>query len=402
MSLTVEFGRSFGELDGAAWDRCAGTENPFLSFAFMSALEESGCIGGRSGWLPLPALLKEADQVVAATPAFIKLHSKGEYIFDYGWADAYPRFLGPEHDYYPKLQVAVPFSPVPGPRFLVVPGFDPLRARKALKMALIDMVGQLEMSSVHVTFCQSQETADSPHYLERLGEQYHWFNRGYDDFEEFLTSLKSRKRKTIRRERRQVASYPLTIHTLHGDEVQPEQWEAFAQMYLRTSMRKWGQPYLNLEFFKILGQRLGPRLVLFLVQRDDNGEWIAGAWNLRGDEALFGRNWGCLEHHEFLHFEVCYYRAMEYAIEHRLTRVEAGAQGTHKIPRGYEPVPIHSIHHLRSSSFEQIIAEHLEEERQEYRLRRERLRELLPFRQIPLTSRGCEQVAGTEASRERD
>lgn len=345
----------------------------------MLALEESGCIGGASGWLPFPALLRQEKEILGVAPSFLKLHSKGEYIFDYGWADAYPRVVGPERDYYPKIQVAVPFTPVPGPRLLVDPNRgDPGQSRSALKSALIQMVQELNLSSAHITFCQPQEAEPSSGYLPRLGEQYHWFNQDYQNFDDFLARLTSRKRKAIKRERRAVAELPLTIHTLHGDQVTAEQWEAFYKMYLNTSMRKWGQPYLNLEFFQSLGKRLGDRVVLFLVERE--GRWIAGAWNLRGREALFGRNWGCLEHHEFLHFEVCYYRAIEYAIEQGLARVEAGAQGTHKIPRGYQPVLVHSLHHLGDPVFHRVISDHLEEERDIVRQRQIQLRELLPYR----------------------
>lgn len=361
----------------------------------MLSLEESGCVGGQTGWLPLPALLRKEQEVVGAAPAFLKLHSKGEYIFDYGWADAYPRLMGPDKGYYPKLQVAVPFTPVPGPRLLVDESRgEPDACRKALKSALLQMVDQLSISSAHITFCEPSEIADSPGYLPRLGEQYHWFNDDYQSFEDFLARLTSRKRKGIKRERRAVAELGLTIHTLHGDGISHEQWEAFYRMYLNTSMRKWGQPYLNLDFFRLLGQRLGPRVVLFLVERE--GRWIAGAWNLKGKKALFGRNWGCLEHHEFLHFEVCYYRAIEYAIEHGMARVEAGAQGTHKIPRGYQPVLIHSLHHLADPLFRRVIADHLEQEKEHILERHTRLQELLPYRSSA-SSEGIPRHGGNQS-----
>lgn len=343
-------------------------------------------MGRGTAWLPFPALLRDGqDRPVAAAPAYIKLDSSGEYIFDYGWADAYERLHGP-NSYYPKLQIAVPFTPVPGPRLLLHPDLDRTgreAARAALLTAFVQLAESQGLSSVHLTFGEEDElepaTRELP-YLHRLGEQYHWQNEGYGSFDDFLESLASRKRKAIRKERRIAQSHPLSFHAVHGHEASDEQWDALYAMYVRTSRQKWGRPYLNREFFRLLAQRLGEQVVLMLARREPEGRWVAGAWNLRGSEALFGRNWGCLEHFDMLHFEVCYYQAIEYAIAHRLRRVEAGAQGMHKIQRGYRPVAVHSIHHLRDPHFAAIIADYLEAEREEERERLAALDEMTPFK----------------------
>ncbi|MCA9779632.1 MAG: N-acetyltransferase [Candidatus Eremiobacteraeota bacterium] len=387
----VTFGNSVGALEAAEWDACAGTDNPFVSHAFLESLEKSGCVGEKTGWLPYPALLRERPDgpLLGAAPCYIKLHSKGEYMFDYHWADAYHRLQPEEDSYYPKLQVAVPFTPVPGPRILVDRGL-PVDLQKVVKRNLLQSIREqadkLQFSSAHVTFCQEDEVQDavaSGDYLPRLGEQYHWFNDDYKTWDDFLVTLTSRKRKNIRKERERANSHPLEIVTLHGSEVTPEQLLRFYRMYQTTCMQKWGQPYLNLDFFQRLAQTLGDRLVLFLVRRTADGQWVAGAWNLRGDNALFGRNWGCLEQYDLLHFEVCYYRAIEYAIEHGLSRVEAGAQGMHKIGRGYRPRPVHSVHYIRPLAFRTAIAQYLASETQEMEFRLEALAELEPFKSSP-------------------
>lgn len=325
---------------------------------------------------------------MAAAPAYIKLDSSGEYIFDYNWADAHQRLLG--RSYYPKLQLAVPFSPVPGPRLLLHPslqGQAKVEAAEALLRGCLQIVERNQLSSVHLTFClpwESQLATSKLPYLSRLGEQYHWLNRGYANFEEFLAELSSRKRKAIRRERRIAASHPLTIHTVSGEEASCEHWDALYAMYRATAATKWGRPYLNRAFFSSLSQRLADRVVLFLVQKNADKRWVAGAWNLRGSRTLFGRNWGCLEQYDMLHFEVCYYRAIDYAISHRLERVEAGAQGIHKIQRGYQPVAIHSAHHLADPSFAEVVADYLRYERAEQHERLALLDKMLPFRQEAL------------------
>lgn len=257
------------------------------------------------------------------------------------------------------------------------------QARAALLEGFLQLAEGQDLSSVHLTFGREDEVGLACRelcYMHRLGEQYHWSNDRYDSFESFLASLSSRKRKTIRRERRIAQSHPVSFHTVHGTEATVEQWDAMYRMYIRTARQKWGQPYLNREFFRLLAQRLGDSVVLFLVRREPEGGWIAGAWNLRGNDALFGRNWGCLEDFDMLHFEVCYYRAIDYAIAHRLARVEAGAQGFHKIQRGYRPVAVHSAHYLREPAFAAIIADYLKAERAEERERLALLQEMTPFR----------------------
>jgi predicted N-acyltransferase len=385
----VTFANSVSHVDALEWDACAGTENPFVSHAFLSSLEESGCVGEGTGWLPYPALVRHRPDgpLLGVAPCYIKLHSKGEYMFDYHWADAYHRLQG--EPYYPKLQVAVPFSPVPGPRLLVDKklGKDQQQAvRSAILKSLIQETDNKEFSSAHLTFCSevdSKAAVRQAEYLPRLGEQYHWFNNGYNDWEDFLADLTSRKRKTIRKERCKANAHPLDLVTIHGSEATQEQLLRFFRMYQTTSMKKWGQPYLNLDFFQSIADKLKDRLVLFLVRARNSGQWVAGAWNLRGDTALFGRNWGCLEHYDLLHFEVCYYRAIEYAIENGLSKVEAGAQGMHKIGRGYRPQPVHSVHYIRSAPFRQAIAQYLDSEAEEVEYRLQALTQLEPFKTRP-------------------
>lgn len=386
LPFKVELHRSFRTVEADLWDSLAGASNPFVGYGFLSALEDSGCVGQGTAWLPFPAILRDGTgRAVGAAPAYIKLDSSGEYIFDYGWADAYEQLYGP-NSYYPKLQIAVPFTPVPGPRLLLHPDLDEAgreQAREALLAAFVQVVEQQQFSSAHLTFGEENElvrACQEQPYLHRLGEQYHWQNDGYESFEAFLGTLASRKRKAIRRERRIAQSHPLSFHVVHGDEASLEQWDAMYTMYVRTSRQKWGRPYLNREFFRLLAERLGPKVVLMLARREPEGRWVAGAWNLRGEEALFGRNWGCLETFDMLHFEVCYYQAIDYAIAHGLKRVEAGAQGMHKIQRGYRPVAVHSAHHLRDPRFAAIIADYLQAEREEELERLAALDEMTPFR----------------------
>jgi uncharacterized protein len=379
---TLQFEKSVADIGQAEWDRCAGSQNPFVSHAFLSSLEESGCVGEESGWLPFPALLRsESGDLLAALPSYIKRHSQGEYIFDYHWAEAYHR-LHREESYYPKLQVAVPYTPVPGPRILLSPQVEPNEARRLLLQGLKDTAQRLDFSSAHMTFCSHEESTAAGldgEYLLRLGEQYHWFNDNYENFDHYLSVLTSRKRKTIRRERGKANSHGLEIQTVHGHELSEIQLKSFFRLYENTCLRKWGRPYLNLEFFRLLVQKLGERLVLFLV-RDDKGSWIAGAWNLRGEDTLFGRNWGACRHYDLLHFEVCYYRAIDYAIKHGLTKVEAGAQGMHKIQRGYRPRAVYSAHYIRSIPFRQAVDQYLHSERLEMEYRLDALSQLEPFK----------------------
>jgi len=360
IALQARVVRRIADLDAAAWDACAGADNPFVGHAFLSALETSGCCTGESGWLPLHAVLEDsAGQVLAVAPLYAKGHSYGEYVFDHAWADAYERAGG---RYYPKLQVAVPFTPVPGPRLMVRPGAPP-GTEAGLIRFLERFTEQQGLSSLHITFPTEDQwrRLGTAGWLLRTGQQYHWENCGYDSFDAFLSDLSSRKRKAIRRERAAVAEAGVRIHSLTGSELRPEHWDTFYRFYLDTGDRKWGVPYLNRDFFHQLGEQMADRVVLFLVERDRR--WIAGALNLRGTDTLYGRYWGCLEDIPCLHFEACYYQAIAYAIEHRLRRVEAGAQGEHKIQRGYLPVRTYSAHYIRDPNFRQILRDHLAHER---------------------------------------
>jgi len=344
------------EIGQAAWDSCAGAENPFVSYAFLSALEDSGSVGGRTGWHPRHGALRDqSGQLAALAPAYAKTNSYGEYVFDHSWAHAMERAGG---RYYPKLQIAVPFSPVPGPRFLVKPGFP----AATLGAALVQAAKKLGCSSVHATFCTADEWAElgEAGWLQRLGTQFHWDNRGYATFDDFLATLSSRKRKAIRRERRDAGD-GLTLKALSGPDLTPRIWDYFYKFYLSTVDRKWGGAYLTREFFSLLGERLPDKVVLMIAERD--GTPIAGALNLRGTEALYGRNWGCVEDVPFLHFELCYYQAIDYAIREKIPRVEAGAQGEHKIQRGYTPKPTFSVHWIENAGLSRAVENFLASER---------------------------------------
>ncbi|MBX6744467.1 MAG: N-acetyltransferase [Acetobacteraceae bacterium] len=374
-SLTLH--NRIADIPAADWDACAGEENPFVSHAFLAALEESGSATARTGWLPQHAVLRDpAGQVVACAPCYAKSHSQGEYVFDWSWADAFERAGG---RYYPKLQVCVPFSPVPGPRLLVRPGSGVPPA--ALAQGLAQACAQFGLSSVHVTFCQEAEwnALGEAGWLQRLGTQFHWHNRGYGSFEDFLGALSSRKRKAIRRERREAAAAGFTLKTLRGKEITPRHWTAFHRFYRSTTDKKWGRSaYLTPRFWPLLGEALGDRVVLMLAERD--GEPVAGALNLLGSEALYGRNWGSLVDAPFLHFELCYYRAIDFAIEHGLPRVEAGAQGEHKIQRGYLPCPTWSAHWIAHTGLRRAVGDFLKQERPAVLAEMEALATLSPFR----------------------
>lgn len=376
--LSLSLHRSVTDIPAAEWDACAGGGNPFVSHAFLLALEESGSTGGRSGWLPQHAALRDpGGKLLACAPMYAKAHSYGEYVFDHGWADAYERAGG---RYYPKLQVAAPFSPVPGPRLLVRPGSG-IEAG-ALAQGLAQACGQLDLSSVHVTFCTEAEwhALGEAGWLQRIGVQFHWYNAGYTSFEDFLSALSSRKRKAIRRERRDAAASGFVLKTLRGHEITPRHWAAFHRFYRATTDKKWGRSaYLTPRFWPTLGERLGDRVVLMVAERD--GTPVAGALNLLGEEALYGRNWGAVVDAPFLHFELCYYRAIDFAIEHRLPRVEAGAQGEHKIQRGYLPSPTYSAHWIAHPALRRAIADYLSRERPGMMREIEALMELSPFKQ---------------------
>jgi len=375
LSLTLH--RSVAEIPATDWDACAGGGNPFVSHAFLHALEESGSVGGRTGWLPQHAALRDAGgRLLACAPMYAKSHSYGEYVFDHAWADAYERAGG---RYYPKLQVASPFSPVPGPRLLVHPASG-LRA-DALAQGLAQACGQLDLSSVHVTFCAEYEWSalGEAGWLQRIGMQFHWSNAGYASFDDFLDALSSRKRKQIKRERRDAEASGFVLKTLRGHEITPRHWTAFHRFYRATTDKKWGRSaYLTRQFWPLLGEVLGDRVVLMVAEQD--GEPVAGALNLLGDEALYGRNWGAVVDARFLHFELCYYRAIDFAIEHGLPRVEAGAQGEHKIQRGYMPVPTYSAHWIAHPGLRRAVADFLKRERPAMLGEMEALSTLSPFK----------------------
>ena len=368
---------SIHEVEAAEWDACAGADNPFVSHAFLSAVEDSGSAGARTGWMPRHAGLRDpAGRLVGAAPMYAKAHSYGEYVFDHGWADAFERAGG---QYYPKLQVAAPFSPVPGPRLLCRPdsGVTPTALAGGLRQAC----EELGLSSVHVTFCSEAEWGElgQDGWLQRIGIQYHWHNRGYACFEDFLGALASRKRKALRRERRDANAAGLVFHTLRGDDIKPRHWDAFYKFYRATVDRKWGSAYLSRGFFPLLSERLGERVVLMMAEHD--GRLVAGALNLLGADTLYGRNWGALGEFPFLHFELCYYRAIDFAIAHGLSRVEAGAQGEHKIQRGYLPVPTFSAHHISHPGLHAAVAGFLKQERAARREEIEALAGMGPYRQ---------------------
>ncbi|WOK35341.1 GNAT family N-acetyltransferase [Sphingomonas sp. C3-2] len=343
-------------IDARAWDRLAGAANPFVSHAFLSALEDSGSVGRGTGWQPLPIVIDGPGGLAGALPAYGKSHSQGEYVFDQGWAQAYE---GAGGHYYPKLQIAVPFSPVPGPRVLAQ---DPASAH-ALIAAAEALVRQNGLSSAHATFVSPEQLGlfEDAGWLIRSDSQYHWANRDYRDFDDFLGALASRKRKAIRKERA-AALAGIEIVQLQGRAITEADWDAFWVFYQDTGARKWGRPYLTRDFFSLLAERMGDRLLLMFARR--GGRAIAGALNLIGADTLYGRYWGCTEEVPFLHFELCYYQAIEAAIARKLARVEAGAQGDHKLARGYEPVATWSAHYIADKGFRGAVSDFLRRERE--------------------------------------
>ncbi|MFT8369009.1 MAG: GNAT family N-acetyltransferase [Acetobacter papayae] len=361
----------------AQWDCCAGPDAPFISHAFLSALEDSGSVSPETGWIPRHLRLQSPDGALAAVcPAYFKEHSWGEYVFDQGWARAFNAAGG---RYYPKLQCAVPFTPAPGPRLLAHPAAPP-ETRAVLADALRQICGDTGLSSVHVTFCQPEESTllTERGWLPRLGVQYHWHNQGFSSFDDFLATLSSRKRKSIRRERREANSCGLTFETLRGQAITAEDWQAFYSFYQDTIDRKWGRAYLADSFFPLLSDRLGDAVVMMVARHGQTP--VAMALNILGGTTLFGRNWGCRGEWPFLHFELCYYRAIDFAIAHGLERVEAGAQGEHKIQRGYLPVLTHSAHWLENPSLRRAVQDYLQSERPAMRAEAETLMALSPYR----------------------
>ncbi len=357
---------SIAQINARDWDACACPEaedgapmDPFTTHRFLLALEDSGSVGRGTGWQPQYLTAYLDGQLVACAPLYGKTHSQGEYIFDHNWAHALESAGG---RYYPKLQIAVPFTPATGRRFLTRPGYREI-GMSALVQGAVQLAANSELSSLHATFCTEEEAeaGEAMGLMVRATQQFHWLNNGYSDFDDFLASLSSRKRKNIRKERQQANAFGGEIHVLTGDALEPEHWDAFWQFYQDTGARKWGTPYLTRAFFDCVQDTMRDDVVLVLAER--NGRYVAGALNFIGRETLFGRYWGCLEHHSCLHFELCYYRAIDFAIEHGLTRVEAGAQGEHKLARGYLPTQTHSLHWIGHPGFAEAVERFLKAER---------------------------------------
>ena len=386
IEATARIASSIAEIRAVDWDSLANpvasTANPFVSHAFLQALEDAGAVGGRTGWSPRHIVLERAGRLIGVAPAYLKTHSQGEYIFDHGWAEAYERAGG---SYYPKLQIAVPFTPVPGPRFLVGDGPDASDNRRLLAHAAIEIARKLRVSSVHATYVdqpawEALGGGVKPEFLQRTDQQFHWQNAGYTTFDDFLAALSSRKRKTIRKERATALEAGLTVKYLRGPEISESSWDAFHHFYQDTGSRKWGRPYLNRKFFSLLGERMGNDCLLIVAERA--GRPIAGALNLIGGDCLYGRYWGMTEHHPCLHFELCYYQAIDWAIAHKLPRVEAGAQGEHKLARGYNPVATYSLHWIADPGFRRAVDRYLTEERAHMAERREMLAEYAPYKKV--------------------
>lgn len=354
---------SMAQIDPSDWDACACPEgarprDPFTTYRFLNALERSGSVGPGTGWMPRPLTLWQEGQMIGCAPLYYKTHSQGEYVFDHSWAHAFERAGG---RYYPKAQIAVPFTPVTGERFLARPGFE-AQALAGLMQGAVELASRDDMSSLHITFADEAQALACREMglIHRIGSQYHWLNDGYADFDAFLETLSSRKRKAIRKDRRTAQGFGGEIVQLTGDDILPAHWDAFWAFYQDTGARKWGTPYLTRAFFDILHEEMRDDVLLALAVRD--GRPVAGALNMIGREALFGRYWGCIEHHPALHFELCYYQAIDYAIAQGLARVEAGAQGDHKLARGYLPVATHSLHWIAHPGLRQAIEEFVTEE----------------------------------------
>jgi len=389
--IEVEIATSIEGINPADWDACAAPDlaaggrpaNPFLTYGFLSALEASGSACAAAGWAPHHLLARHMGEVVGVMPLYLKDHSQGEYVFDHSWAHAYERAGG---RYYPKLQSAVPFTPVTGPRLLVREGVregaSPGReaVRSALLRGAVTVAERGGLSSVHLTFCTEEEAefGEGLGLLHRTDQQFHWENTGYTSFDDFLGALASRKRKQLRKERAKAVENGITIHWLEGADITSADWEAFWVFYQDTGMRKWGRPYLTRRFFGELHARRPQDILLIMCARE--GRWIAGALNLIGSDTLYGRYWGCVEDHACLHFETCYYQAIDFAIARGLSRVEAGAQGGHKIVRGYQPVTTHSLHWFQHQGLHDAVARYLAAEREAVAHEAMELKELTPFR----------------------
>ena len=337
--------------------------NPFVSHAFLSSLEESGSVSAETGWLPRHIVLRAADgSLEGAMPAYIKSHSMGEYVFDHAWADAFERAGG---RYYPKLQCSAPFTPATGPRLMVLPGAGEESRRRALAAGGRSLCTQLGLSSVHATFVPETEIPafEAEGYLHRTDQQFHFQNSGYTSYDDFLDTLSSRKRKQLRKERKAALENGITIEWLTGKELSEDIWDIFYDFYIDTGGRKWGRPYLTRQFFSMIGERMAEDVLLVMAKRE--GRFVAGAINFIGGDGLYGRHWGCVEDHPFLHFEVCYHQAIDFAIARGLARVEAGAQGEHKLARGYLPATTHSAHYIAHPGLRRAVADYLERERRD-------------------------------------
>jgi len=390
---------SIGDIHSADWNACTLSQdlhlkleypeaalsnfgaffnNPFITHEFLNSLELSSSVGRHAGWEPRHLVVENAKgEIVGAAPCYLKSHSRGEYVFDRAWAEAYERAGG---SYYPKLQVAVPFTPATGPRLLVRPGAQVDTVRTTLAAGLAALCGELEASSVHVTFLPEAEArflADQG-FLLRTDQQFHWENADYASFEDFLSALAARKRKAIHRERKEALEAGVTVHWLAGSDLTEDVWDVFFDFYMETGSRKWGRPYLTREFYSLVGERMRDRILLVMAKRA--GRWIAGAINFIGAGTLYGRHWGAIEHHPFLHFEVCYYQAIDFAIAQRLARVEAGAQGEHKLARGYLPVTTYSAHFIADPALRRAVADYLQHERAYVAAAGAELAALAPFR----------------------
>jgi uncharacterized protein len=400
--ITLEAVPSVGDVPAEEWNACANPVpdpdslhgldtlagscpaskphyNPFVSHAFLSAAEQSGSAIARTGWGPRHLLAKIDDQIVGIVPCYLKSHSQGEYVFDRGWADAYERAGG---RYYPKLQCSVPFTPATGPRLLIRDGANREQIGNALAAGLVALCGVSKASSAHVTFAPEREARflAGHGFLQRTDQQFHWHNQGFATFDDFLASLNSRHRKAIKRERREAVAADISIHWLTGKDITEDAWDAFFAFYMETGSRKWGRPYLTRSFFSLIGESMSRDVLLVMAKR--NGRWIAGAINFIGSDTLFGRNWGAIEHHNFLHFEVCYYQAIDFAIQHKLRVVEAGAQGEHKLARGYLPHTTYSAHYIADPDLRRAIADYLKRERAYVAEAGRELTELGPFRKV--------------------
>jgi uncharacterized protein len=415
-TLSVHLATSLTAVDAAQWDACANPEgrgpcslrvpprapgesdaapldadadevdaesqedpdNPFIRHAFLACLEESGAAVTRTGWQAAHVLVQDGGgSLLACAPAYLKSHSQGEYVFDHGWADAYERAGG---RYYPKLQVSVPFTPATGRRLLVRPGPRADEARAMLVEGLRAVRAQAKASSIHATFLPRSDWDElgARGFLQRTDQQFHWLNPGYDSYDAFLADLASRKRKALRKERREALADGITVEHLTGSDIREEHWDAFWVFYMDTGSRKWGRPYLTRRFFSLVGERMADRTLLVMARR--SGRYIAGAINFIGANTLYGRNWGCIEQHPYLHFEVCYHQAIDFAIARGLARVEAGAQGEHKLARGYRPVTTYSAHDIPDPAFRRAVADYLTRERRQVAAIHGELAEMAPFR----------------------